>query len=183
MERMESGAGETDLDRKRLKRLAAGDLSALGEIYDAHADRILRHALWITRRRQEAEDVVQNVMARIAGMGPGLLGIRRPAAYLLTMARREALDLLERRREEREAALDEALLVADGSDPSRAAEAAAAGKMLATLDVAQREVVHLHLYEGFTFREIGAITGVSTFTAASRYRLALERLRKEWRAP
>jgi RNA polymerase sigma factor (sigma-70 family) len=42
----------------------------------------------------------------------------------------------------------------------------------------QREVIVLHLVEGFSFREVGHLTGVSMFTAAGRYRLAINRLRK-----
>ena len=41
----------------------------------------------------------------------------------------------------------------------------------------QREVVVLHVTSGFSFREIGGMTGVSLFTAAARYRLALSKLR------
>jgi len=51
-------------------------------------------------------------------------------------------------------------------------------RMLVQLPVVQREIVMLHLIEGFSFREAGRITGASMFTAASRYRVALERLRE-----
>jgi len=46
-----------------------------------------------------------------------------------------------------------------------------------TLPAEQREVVVLHVLEGFSFREIGGLTGVSMFTAAARYRLATGKLR------
>lgn len=45
------------------------------------------------------------------------------------------------------------------------------------IDGRRREAVLLHVVEGFSFREIGRQTGVSLFTAASRYRLAVRRLR------
>ena len=48
---------------------------------------------------------------------------------------------------------------------------------LAALPVEQREVVVLHLVEGLTFREVGVATGASQWTAASRYRLGMHRLR------
>ncbi len=51
-------------------------------------------------------------------------------------------------------------------------------RALDDLPAEQREVVVLHLVEGFSFREIGRLTGVSLFTAAGRYRLAVARLRK-----
>ena len=51
-------------------------------------------------------------------------------------------------------------------------------RALADLPAEQREVIVLHLIEGFSFREVGRLTGVSLFTAAARYRLATRRLRK-----
>jgi RNA polymerase sigma-70 factor (ECF subfamily) len=51
-------------------------------------------------------------------------------------------------------------------------------RALAGLPAAQRQAVQLHLIEGFSFREAGRIADVSMFTAASRYRAALTRLRR-----
>jgi DNA-directed RNA polymerase specialized sigma24 family protein len=50
---------------------------------------------------------------------------------------------------------------------------------LARLPDEQRVVVALHLFEGFSFREIADVEHVPHFTIASRYRLALRRLRRE----
>ena len=46
-----------------------------------------------------------------------------------------------------------------------------------TLALAAAAVVLLREVFGYSFREIGVIAGVPTFTAASRYRLGLARLR------
>ena len=46
-------------------------------------------------------------------------------------------------------------------------------RVLEALPVAEREVIVLHLTEGFWFREIGRMTGVPLFTAAGRYRRGL----------
>jgi RNA polymerase sigma-70 factor (ECF subfamily) len=42
----------------------------------------------------------------------------------------------------------------------------------------QREVVHLHVFEGWTFQEVADASGDSINTVASRYRYALARLRE-----
>jgi RNA polymerase sigma-70 factor (ECF subfamily) len=60
------------------------------------------------------------------------------------------------------------------TDPAHAIDI---GRALDDLPPLQREVVVLHLVEGFSFLEIGRLTGVSLFTAAARYRLARARLR------
>ncbi|MGH9312074.1 MAG: RNA polymerase sigma factor [Vicinamibacterales bacterium] len=51
-------------------------------------------------------------------------------------------------------------------------------RALATLPPDQREVLHLHVYEGLTFREIADLSGESINTIASRYRYALSKLRE-----
>ena len=172
-------AGARDRDRNCLRRLAAGDVDALTTIWECHGDRAFRHALWVTGRRADAEDVVQSVFVRLAGLGAGLLGVRDLVAYLGTMVHHEAVALSRRRSARAGHAEPDALallaIVPDGeADVDRRRLAA----QVAALPAAQREVVLLHLWEGMTFREIGRATGVSTFTAASRYRLATSRLRR-----
>jgi RNA polymerase sigma-70 factor (ECF subfamily) len=166
-------------DRKRLERLARGDTNALEEIYDIHAEKLHGLALWLLRRREDADDVVQSVLVKLAGMGADLLGIRKPRAYLLRMAHREAIDLLRRRERASDLPRGELLLARDGAGLDARAEAGRIEKKMAALDPPQREAVCLHIYLGLTFREIGRVTGVPTQTAASRYRLAIARLRRE----
>jgi len=176
---MDRSPGDARRDRGLLRRVADGDSQALAELYDLHAERLHFHALSLSRRVQDAEDTVQAVFVKLAGMGAELLSIRNPAAYLHKMARTRALETL--RGVERRAELPlatGALLVSDLSGCS-AAEASLLAQRIAELPAEQRECLVLHIYGGFTFREIGRIAGVSGFTAASRYRLALARLRKE----
>jgi len=69
-------------------------------------------------------------------------------------------------------------LAAPETDDARAIDAARASKLVAQLPPAQRDVVYLRHFADCTFAAIGDITGVPTFTAASRYRLGIERLRR-----
>jgi len=172
-------AGARDRDRRCLRRLAAGEVDALTTIWECHGDRAFRHALWVTGRREDAEDVVQSVFVRLAGRGAALLGVRDLVAYLGTMVHHEAV-ALSRRRSAREglAEPDATALLATEADGDAEVDRRRIAAQIAALPAAQREVVLLHLWEGMTFREIGRVTGVSTFTAASRYRLATLRLRR-----
>ena len=43
-----------------LTRIAAGDVQALGKLYDRHARMLYQFALALTRSRDVAEEVVQN---------------------------------------------------------------------------------------------------------------------------
>lgn len=174
-----SEAGSRDRDRECLRRLAEGDVGALETIWTAHGDRAFRHALWVTGRREDAEDVVQTVFVRLAGLGADLLGVRNFAPYLGAMVHREAVDVSKRRAlHEGRVEVDAEALLAVQPDLEGDADRQRAAALLATLPSEQREVVVLHLWGGLTFREIGRATGVSTFTAASRYRLATSRIRR-----
>ena len=63
----------------------------------------------------------------------------------------------------------------------RALDAVAAKNLppgLRELPAPQREAIYLRHFAGCSFAEIGKATGVPTFTAASRYRLGMRRLRQ-----
>ncbi len=161
-------------DRELFRRLASGDPAVLGDLYDCHVTALFRHAFALTRQRADADDLVQATFVKLATTGASLLGVRQPAAYLHRMLRAAWLDLVRRRAVGREEAI--AGDVGAIPDPD-IAETIDMRRALASLPELQREAVVLHAFSGFSFREVGRITGVSTFTAASRYRLAIERLR------
>ena len=162
-------------DRELFGLLAMGDSGALGEIYDHHAAALFRHALALARQAADAEDLVQATFVKLATMGALLLGVRKPASYLHRMLRAAWIDLRRRGATSGEESI--------AGDPVAVATADADAvidirRALATLPDEQREAVVLHVFNGFSFREIGDIGGVSTFTAASRYRLGVGRLRR-----
>ncbi len=156
--------------------LAAGDLDAIETVYDACAPDLFGLALWRTGSREDAADVVQEVFVRLAAGLSGLGRVRKPRAYLLAMGHSAAVDILRRRKITVEA--DDAVLEPVRPDPVTAADAARASRLVLGLPAAQREAVYLRHFAGLSFAEIGDVTGVPTFTAASRYRLGIGRLRK-----
>jgi RNA polymerase sigma-70 factor (ECF subfamily) len=157
------------------RRFAAGESSALAQLYDLCAADLYGLALWRCGSRSEAEDAVQEVFVRLATTTTDLSRVRSPRAYLLTIARRAACDLLHRRHPGEP--LGELVVAAEATDPVVVVDAERASHHLRTLPAAQREAIYLRHFAGLTFAEIGAVTGVPKFTAASRCRNGLERLR------
>ena len=176
----EAEAARDDALRHLFAELEAGHLDALEPLWDLCAKDLYGLALWRTNAREDAEDTVQEVFLRLvdAAKKRHLRRARSPFAYLLRMVHSAAIDTL--RRKERwqrlhQAAEPEPLLLE--ADPERRVEARRVSGLLQQLPPEQREVVYLRHFLGLAFREVGRATGVPTFTAASRYRLALNRLR------
>lgn len=164
--------------RALFDRLADGHADALEQLYDVGAGRLYGFAVWACGSAEDASDIVADVFLKIAEHGDRLRRVRDPRAWLLTVTRRLAIDLARRRQRRPTAPLDAAaLLTAPAADPDRHLDAERATALLAALPVRQREVVYLRHFTECTFSTIAKITGVPTFTAASRYRLALRKLR------
>lgn len=167
-------ARDDRVDRHLFRQLAAGRASALGELYDRHSVSLFRHALALTRHREEAEDLVHVVFMKVVATGETLLGVRKPSSYLHRSLHLAWIDICRRT-----ALGDRALASGDLSrvEMPIGERSLDLARALARLPPEQRAVVVLHVSEGFSFREIGRMTGVSLFTAAARYRLAVGKLR------
>jgi RNA polymerase sigma-70 factor (ECF subfamily) len=159
--------------------LADGDAGALGPLYDALADDVYGLALWRTGSAVEAADVLHEVFVRLARAGARLRSVRDPRAFVLRVTHRCALDVHRRRRRRSETDLDEARFVeASPASAERDIDARRASRLLLELPHPQREAIWLHLFAGCTFAEVARVAGVPTFTAASRFRLGVARLRR-----
>ena len=159
--------------------LVDGRLAALAELYDAAAPQLYGLALWRTGSEEDAADVVQDVFVRVVEQGRRLAKVRSPKAWLLTVTHRAAIDVTRRRRRREAEPIEEFpyLTAADGNS-ERMLDAAQVSVLLAGLPETHRDVIYLKHFAGCTFTEIGEIVGVPKFTAASRYRNGVSKLRQ-----
>jgi RNA polymerase sigma-70 factor (ECF subfamily) len=154
-------------------------LAALDRLYDLASRQLYGLALWRTGSEADAADVVQDVFVRVVEQGRRLATVRNPKAWLLTVTYRAAIDVTRRRSRRSAEPLEEySFLTACDDDSERMLDAAQASVLLAGLPEIHREVIFLKHFAGCTFVEIGEILGVPKFTAASRYRAGIEKLRK-----
>ena len=159
-------------------QVAAGDPAGLEAIYRVAARRIFGLALWRTGSVEDAADVVQEVFVRLAESRDRLAGVADPHAWLLSVAHHVAVDLTRRRARRRAETLEDMPHLVAPEGEGSPVDAARASRLLATLSAAQRDAIYLRHCEECMFAAIGTITGVPTFTAASRYRLGIARLRR-----
>lgn len=165
------------------QRLARGDPDAFAELYDACAGRVHHYLVVRLGSTADADDVLQETFVRLARKRRKLAGVENIVAYVFATARNEAARLLGRQKREGRLAAGlapEVLFGEASSDNVRDVEAAeCVAALLARLSDELREVVELKVYGELTFREISEVTGMPQGTAATRYRVALEKMRRQ----
>ena len=151
--------------------------SIVGRLYDQHGASLYRYALMLLADPAAAADAVQQVFTALLRPAAGIV-FDNEAHYLRRAIRNECFSTRRRRRVRGEDAA-RSLLEPVAADPVAAEERIALERAVRALPVDQREVVHLHVFEGLTFREIAEHSGESINTVAGRYRYALARLKAE----
>jgi RNA polymerase sigma-70 factor (ECF subfamily) len=146
-------------------------------LYDSFGASLYRYALMILANREAAEDVLQQVFVVL--LDRGVRHIADEERYLRRAVRNGCYSALRHEKVRGASPADVALLEAiaadrpDVSEEDRLTLAAA----IRQLPAEQREVLHLHVFEGWTFKDVAEITGESLNTAASRYRYAIDKLK------
>jgi RNA polymerase sigma-70 factor (ECF subfamily) len=174
-----------------LRRIAAGDERALGELYDRWSSRVHALVFRLLRDRDDAEDVVEDVFWQAWRQAARYEPARGSAsAWLMSIARTRALDRLRSASRRREAPVaDESARAAAAAAPAPpssgpVAEVESAERRtrvlaaLAELPAEQREALELAYYEGLSQTEIADRTGQPLGTVKTRMRLALRKLRE-----
>lgn len=154
------------------------------QLVEPHFDRLFRLAIRLTGSRADAEDLVQETLTRLYKDADGLAAIADPGPYLSRVLYNRFVDE-HRARKRRPLTLvgdNDDLDQADPSaDPARHSEAdsqsARLHQALSRLSEEHRQLVLLHDAEGYTLKELEAITGITTGTLKSRLSRARARLR------
>ncbi len=147
-----------------------------GRLYDAYGASLYRYALMILARPEAAEDAVQQVFTAL--LAAPARDIENEEAYLRRAVRNACYSTLRHEQVRRGPPLEDALLEQAADGPAVSEEQRLTlSRAIAALLPEQREVVHLHVFEGRTFKEVADLTGDPPNTVASRYRYALDHLK------
>jgi RNA polymerase sigma-70 factor, ECF subfamily len=148
---------------------------ALAVLYEAHGARLYRYAVMLLGDRTAAEDVLHEGFVRLAEAMDRRPHVELTFGYVATVVRNECYTVLRKWRRRRE---DPLPLIERESPDATEEERMILDRTLRTLPAEQREVVYLKVFEGLTFQEIADRCAVSINTAASRYRYAMEAMRR-----
>lgn len=172
-------------DGDLVARIAHGDSSALGTLYDRYGRLAYALAHRMLGESTAAEDVVQEAFVAIWRSAPRYdAGRGVPRAWILTTVRNRCIDILRGTRpaislETRDGELP---LVAEGGDVwenvVQHLQAEDVQRALADLPDDQRTTIVLAYFKGMTHAQIAAHMQVPLGTVKGRMRLALGKLRE-----
>jgi RNA polymerase sigma-70 factor (ECF subfamily) len=182
-------------DAPLVARLVAGDADALAALYDRHGRAAFGLARTLVGGASDAEDVVAAVFAQLWQNAHRFDASRGSvAAWITTMTRSRALDLLRAQR--RRTRLHERAATADADgfavplggggdapdvDAERAEVAQAVRASLEILPVAQRRAIELAFFGGMSHSDIAAALQEPLGTVKTRIRTGMLRLREALR--
>lgn len=162
-------------------KAAAGDKVALREIYEQCRRELFLFARTLANGNlADAEDVLQECLLRVWKCRRDLAAVRNIRSYLFTTLRNVFLNFVRSRsreaRKRAERPNEPGLIVSGPPDDPWAPDEL--GKALGSLPEEQRQAVVLKIWGELTFAEIAQVLDVPEKTAASRYRYAIQKLKK-----
>jgi RNA polymerase sigma-70 factor, ECF subfamily len=184
---MASFENQQDADLDLMRRVAANDAEAVGNLYDRFGSLVYRLAYQVMPTRADAEDAVQEVFVRLWRTADRYDPKRAAlVTWVMLISRRHLVDRLRRARARvRPSVLDEKqgqTPIPAGSEPGRSIEQderfAALMERVAKLPELQRTVVTRAYLGGQTLRQIGEELDTPIGTIKSALSRALVRLRE-----
>lgn len=183
----ERASGAVDALPGLLDRIAAGEQTALAELYDLTVARLFRLATLIVRNRQDAEEVVCDTFTQVWRSAGEYDPSRGTAlAWLLMICRSRAVDRRRRNRSglpvsscggavdteaSQELCCDEALQALE--------QDSAICRAISRLPPLQWRLISLAFFQGLTHDEIARDTSLPVGTVKSHIRRALAAMRAE----
>ena len=172
---------------KMARGLRERDMQLLADLVERCQHRLVRYLLYLTGRREYAEDLAQETWVRVLQRGSQYNGRQRFDPWLFAIARNLAIDYLRKKRKgvqtaslpnDRDAML---LLPTSGPSPFEAAarseDAIRLAGQLQILSPLYREALLLRFQEELSLPEIAQVLGAPVTTVTSRIYRGLAALR------
>jgi RNA polymerase sigma-70 factor, ECF subfamily len=166
------------------------DPELLDRLIETYQHRLMRYLMFLTGKREVAEDLFQETWIRVLRRGSQYNGQARFDTWIFTIARNLVIDLSRKRTmasldEMREGGDDERPfeIVEDGPSPLEQFQgrenAAEVATVIQTLDPSYREVLTLRFHEEMSLEEIATVTRAPLSTVKSRLYRGLAALKPE----
>ena len=176
---------ESPAEAERIvQALRSRDAALIGPLVERYQYRLVRYLVYVTGRRDLADDLAQETWLRVLARGSQFDRRARFETWLFSIARNLSVDAL-RRRKRQDTAEPAAIPAPVGISPflaaARGEESQRLAAALARLEPDYREALLLRFQEDLPLREIAEIVGAPLSTVSSRIHRGLERLRALWK--
>lgn len=180
--------GNADDETDLMKRIRARDAGALEELYDLYNRLLFAMVISIVKKREEAEDVLQEIFLKIWDKAD-LFDADRGNVYnwIITLARNQAIDRIRskgyKKQEKQSVSIDESLfsLEEDLHNPMKTTifsdRAELVKKALDEIPEEQSEVIKIAYYRGMSQSEISDYLGIPLGTVKTRTRQGMIKLK------
>jgi len=172
------------------KGLKRNDPELMDRLIEQYQHRLLRYLLFLTGKREVAEDLFQETWMRVLLRGAQYNGKARFDTWLFTIARNLVIDLSRKRQM---ASLDEMSETGEDERPFEVAidgpspfeqfatreDRAEVAEVLLKLEPSYREVLTLRFHEEMSLEEIASVTRAPLSTVKSRLYRGLAALKPE----
>jgi RNA polymerase sigma-70 factor (ECF subfamily) len=179
-------AAETE-SAKIARGLRERDTALLADLVERYQQRLVRYLLYLTGRRDCAEDLAQETWIRVLQRGSQYNGRQRFDPWLFAIARNLAIDHVRKKLKTVQTASlpddRDAMLLVPSSGPSpfeaaaRSEDAMRLAGRLQILSPLYREALLLRFQEDLSLAEIAQVVGTPVTTVTSRIYRGLEALR------
>jgi len=170
-------------DRRLIRKAKLGDQQAFDRIYTQYLDTLLTVAFSLLGSRQEAEDVVQDVFAKLIESLDRFQLRGSLKGFLAVCVANKARDQLRRRgRQEAQKRgngqnVEPQTFEASWDRAIRSEQIQRVQRALQELPIEQHEIVVLKIHSGLSFRALSRQLNMPLGTVQGRYRYGLDRLR------
>jgi RNA polymerase sigma-70 factor (ECF subfamily) len=173
-------------DARIARGLRESDLELLTSLVERYQHRLVRYLVYLTGRRDYADDLAQETWIRLLQRGSAYNGRQRFDPWLFAIARNLAIDYLRKKgKAAQNASLsndrDAVLQPSSGPSPFEAAarseDALRLADRLQVLSPLHREALLLRFQEDLSLHEIAKVVGAPVTTVSSRIYRGLAELR------
>lgn len=161
------------LQFNRLLRNMGSDRRALEKIYAEYYPKIVLHLRYRFGDLISPDDVAEEVFLSLM-RSPPQKEVEHPTAWLMGLADHKAIDLLRKYREEEE--LPETLAMPPPFD--NVILRSDVRQELQTLDKETQEIIYLHIWEGYSLKEISDLKNIGYETVRKKTSRAYQKLEK-----
>lgn len=161
------------LQFNRLLRNMGSDRRALEKIYAEYYPKIVLHLRYRFGDLISPDDVAEEVFLSLM-RSPPQKEVEHPTAWLMGLADHKAIDLLRKYREETD--LPETLAMPPPFD--NVILRSDVRQELQTLDKETQEIIYLHIWEGYSLKEISDLKNIGYETVRKKTSRAYQKLEK-----